>query len=86
MVSGLEKVTRCLGVPMKKASILFVCMGNIRRSPATEAVFAKLDEEFQDGRELDILVRSAGTEGFHVGKRPDARMRAARDARGRSRT
>ena len=63
---------------MKKASVLFVCMGNICRSPAAEAVLLRILSD----RDLDIRVESAGTEGYHVGDRPDPRMREASQARG----
>lgn len=60
--------------------LLFVCLGNICRSPAAEGVFlhqialAGLQEAFQ--------VDSAGTGGWHVGKPADPRMRAAAARRG----
>ncbi|EDM27568.1 putative low molecular weight protein-tyrosine-phosphatase [Lentisphaera araneosa HTCC2155] len=55
---------------MKK--ILFVCLGNICRSPAAEGVFkAKLTEQ---GLESDYVVDSAGTSGWHIGERADGRM------------
>jgi|SRR6056297_1149555 len=65
---------------MKKTSILFVCMGNICRSPAAEAVMKKL----VDQAGLDIRVESAGTEGYHVGELPDPRMRSHASRRGLS--
>lgn len=56
---------------MKK--ILFVCLGNICRSPAAEAVMkAKLKKV---GKEEAFYVDSAGTYGGHSGALPDARMR-----------
>ena len=59
--------------------ILFVCWGNICRSPAAEATFRKLLKE----RELDkkITCDSAGTIGQHHGNSPDSRMRKAAQAR-----
>lgn len=54
--------------------ILFVCMGNICRSPAAEIVFRKMVGDA--GREADFEIDSAGTIGFHKGKPPDARMAA----------
>ena len=51
--------------------VLFVCTGNICRSPTAEAVFAhKLREEGLSGH---FLVDSAGTHGYHVGAPPDSR-------------
>lgn len=63
-------------------SILFVCMGNICRSPAAEGVFRKLvnDAGLADAFEID----SAGTIGYHAGDRADSRMRAAAAQRGYS--
>ena len=61
-------------------SVLFVCMGNICRSPAAEAVFRKLAADA--GRVADFDIDSAGTTGFHAGSPADARMRAAAEARG----
>ncbi|TWU43276.1 Low molecular weight protein-tyrosine-phosphatase YfkJ [Novipirellula aureliae] len=58
--------------------VLFVCMGNICRSPAGEAVMRRFAQEYG----ADVVVESAGTHGYHVGKRPDPRMRAAAEARG----
>lgn len=50
--------------------ILFVCLGNICRSPAGESVLKKLAEE----RRLPIDVDSAGLGTWHLGKGPDKRM------------
>lgn len=60
--------------------ILFVCMGNICRSPAGEGVLAKMvvDAGLSDRIKID----SAGTLGMHAGNPPDSRMRAAATARG----
>jgi len=54
-------------------SILFVCLGNICRSPLVEAVARK---HLADAG-LDTEVASCGTGGWHVGKQADSRMRAA---------
>lgn len=51
--------------------ILFVCMGNICRSPTAEAVFRKLAAD--SGLSGQLEIESAGTHGFHVGRPPDAR-------------
>ncbi|GAA5898537.1 hypothetical protein JCM8208_004691 [Rhodotorula glutinis] len=50
-------------------SVLFVCLGNICRSPLAEAVFANLAKQ----RGYYIEVDSAGTAGYHVGEEPDER-------------
>jgi protein-tyrosine phosphatase len=60
--------------------ILFVCLGNICRSPTAEAVFAaKLAEA---GLQDQIQIDSCGTGDWHIGKAPDARARAAASERG----
>ncbi len=58
----------------KKVRVLFVCLGNICRSPAAEGIMKQLVEEndLQDFIEVD----SAGTSGWHEGDLPDERMRA----------
>jgi len=60
--------------------VLFVCLGNICRSPAAEGVF--LHQLAQAGLEGAFQVDSAGTGGWHVGHPADARMRAAAGRRG----
>lgn len=61
-------------------SVLFVCMGNICRSPTAEGVFRQL--VFDAGRDAEFEVDSAGTIGYHQGERADPRMRAAASGRG----
>ena len=58
---------------MDKRKILFVCLGNICRSPAAEGVMKKLLEERAGG--TDIVVDSAGIGPWHAGQLPDSRMR-----------
>ena len=60
--------------------ILFVCMGNICRSPTAEGVMRHLVREA--GLEDEIVIDSAGTGGWHVGDPPDRRATAAARARG----
>ncbi|MBE2282022.1 MAG: low molecular weight phosphotyrosine protein phosphatase [Prosthecobacter sp.] len=60
--------------------LLFVCMGNICRSPAAEGVMRALVESSGFGGH--IAIRSAGTGGWHAGKLPDQRMRNAAQKRG----
>lgn len=55
---------------MKK--VLFVCLGNICRSPAAEGAMVHLIK--QKGLEAGFLIDSAGTSGFHEGDDPDHRM------------
>ena len=59
-------------------SVLFVCLGNICRSPTAEAVFRARAEE------ADIQIDSAGTGAWHVGNPPDPRSRAEGERRGYS--
>ena len=59
--------------------ILFVCMGNICRSPTAEAVMRSLLEE---AGLADVEVESAGTGGWHAGEPPDARATDAAARRG----
>ena len=63
-------------------SILFVCMGNICRSPTAEGVFRKLVSDA--GRDAEFKIDSAGTISFHAGGKADRRMRAAAEGRGYS--
>jgi protein-tyrosine phosphatase len=58
--------------------VLFVCLGNICRSPTAEGVMRALVQEAG----LDVHVESAGTGPWHVGEPPDARAREAAGRRG----
>ena len=60
--------------------VLFVCLGNICRSPAAEGVFLHLLEK--RGLNDQFVVDSAGTGGWHVGNPADRRMQAAANRRG----
>jgi protein-tyrosine phosphatase len=60
--------------------ILFVCLGNICRSPTAEGVMRQKLREA--GLADDVDVESAGTGGWHVGHAPDERASAAAGARG----
>ncbi len=64
----------------RAVSVLFVCMGNICRSPTAEGVFRRLLAEA--GLEGRVRVDSAGTHGYHIGAPPDRRAAAAAKARG----
>ena len=61
-------------------SVLFVCTGNICRSPTAEAVFRKMVQD--EGLEEVILIESAGTTDFHEGQAADARARETARGRG----
>jgi protein-tyrosine phosphatase len=60
--------------------ILFVCMGNICRSPTAEGVMRALLRE--EGLEATVDLDSAGTGGWHAGEPPDARATEAARRRG----
>jgi len=66
--------------PAQQTAVLFVCMGNICRSPTAEGVFRKLVEE--RAPQLRIRIDSAGTHDYHVGEAPDPRAIAAAARRG----
>lgn len=63
---------------MTVSSILFVCLGNICRSPLVEAVARKHFAQIG----LDIEVASCGTGGWHIGAGADSRMRTAGSSAG----
>jgi len=65
---------------VREVSILFVCLGNICRSPTAEAVFRTLAA--REAPQLRILIDSAGTADYHVGCAPDARAQQAARRRG----
>lgn len=64
----------------RPSRVLFVCWGNICRSPTAEAIMCRLVDEA--GLSGLIVVDSAGTSGEHAGDRPDRRALAEADARG----
>jgi protein-tyrosine phosphatase len=63
-----------------KIKVLFVCMGNICRSPTAEGAFRQLvkDNGYSDRFEID----SAGTHSYHIGNPPDRRSQQAASVRG----
>jgi len=63
-----------------KTSVLFVCMGNICRSPTADAVFRHVVSKAGLGHE--IFVDSAGTHAYHVGDPPDRRTQCSALRRG----
>jgi protein-tyrosine phosphatase len=65
---------------MEKIKVLFVCMGNICRSPTAEGVFTKLIAE--KNLTPQFAIDSAGTHAYHVGNPPDARAQQAALKRG----
>lgn len=60
--------------------VLFVCMGNICRSPTAEAVFATLVQ--RAGLSSTFEIDSAGTHDYHIGRPPDSRAIVAAERRG----
>lgn len=64
----------------EKKRLLFVCLGNICRSPAAEGVMRSLAD--RAGRSAEFAIDSAGIGGWHVGQLPDERMRRCGRRRG----
>lgn len=64
----------------KTNSVLFVCLGNICRSPTGEGVMLSVIEE--RGLADEFAIDSAGTAGYHIGNRADSRMREHATRRG----
>lgn len=65
---------------MAEISVLFICSGNICRSPTAQGVFEH--RVMQAGLREKVFVDSAGTHGFHVGSQPDTRAQRAATRRG----
>lgn len=65
---------------MNQIKVLFVCMGNICRSPTAEGVFNKVIED--NGTANRFIVDSAGTHAYHIGEQSDARSRQTAISRG----
>lgn len=63
-----------------KNKILFVCLGNICRSPAAHGIME--DMVAREGLKEEFEIDSAGTSAYHSGELPDGRMRAAAFSRG----
>ena len=65
---------------IKTVSVVFVCMGNICRSPTAEGVFRHVVHvnNLQDVIKID----SAGTHAYHIGESPDSRSQATAKSRG----
>ncbi|KAJ4890550.1 Protein-tyrosine phosphatase [Raphanus sativus] len=64
----------------KPFSVLFVCLGNICRSPAAEGVFRDIVKK--RGLDSSFIIDSAGTIDYHEGNMADPRMRSAAKRRG----
>ena len=63
---------------MHRPKVLFICLGNICRSPTAEAVFRARAK----AADLDVHIDSAGTSGWHIGEPPDPRSIEAGEMRG----
>lgn len=63
-----------------KVSVIFVCLGNICRSPTAHGVFRQIVKDA--GLEGEILIDSAGTAGWHIGKHADERSIQTAQSRG----
>jgi protein-tyrosine phosphatase len=66
--------------PIDDFKILFVCLGNICRSPTFEGVFRDLAQ--REAPQLRVLADSAGTADYHIGSPPDERSQRAAARRG----
>lgn len=64
----------------KKIKVIFVCLGNICRSPTAEGVFRHLVQ--QEGHNNWISTESAGTHAYHIGEQPDRRAQQTALSRG----
>ena len=65
---------------IRELRVLFVCMGNICRSPTAHGVFRRLVED--SGLAARIHIDSAGTHAYHIGEQPDQRARQTALERG----
>lgn len=78
--AALMEILQQAGKMEDKINVVFVCMGNICRSPSAEGVFRHLVE--QRNLASRIVIDSAGTHAYHVGEAPDSRAQAAANRRG----
>lgn len=82
-IESLLRMFKSITEPSKsepRYRVLFVCMGNICRSPTAEGVFRKLLVERAPG--FSVEVDSAGTHAYHLGHAPDPRAQRAALGRG----
>lgn len=68
------------GPAKDKIGVLFVCMGNICRSPSAEGVFREVAK--RAGWTRKLIIDSAGTHDYHIGEPPDVRAIASAQQRG----
>lgn len=76
----IENITIPPISPDKSTKVLFVCLGNICRSPAAEGVLLNIVDH--EGTADEWIIDSAGTGNYHIGQLPDRRMRVHARARG----
>lgn len=69
-----NRLIKKIEMKQKYIHLLFVCLGNICRSPAAEGIMKKMIED--EGLADRVFVDSAGTSNWNEGKSPDERMRA----------
>ena len=77
-LESIEAISRLKNKEVVK--VLFVCLGNICRSPAADGIMHAIVKEHDDEARWEI--DSAGTGGYHVGDLPDSRMRIHARRRG----
>jgi len=75
----VSRALACIDNP-RKPKVLFVCLGNICRSPAAEGLMKVAVNEVESS--VGWTIDSAGTGNYHIGDLPDARMRAHARRRG----
>lgn len=80
----MDPLPAAMPSPRPRRQVLFVCLGNICRSPAAEIIFRKLVADA--GRTDEFHIDSAGTIAHHQGSPPDPRMSAALQRNGFSAT
>lgn len=80
MPNSLSLVGTSMSLPNEPHRVLFVCLGNICRSPAAEIIFRKLVAD--EGLEAEFEIDSAGTISHHEGSPPDSRMAESLERKG----
>jgi protein-tyrosine phosphatase len=80
MSFGLKSSIICEMEKKQEISVLFVCTGNICRSPTAEAVFRQIVDKRAAGQ--NVTHDSAGTHGYHIGDPPDYRSVAVARSNG----
>ena len=79
---AIFEASRAGSLRRTRVKVVFVCTGNICRSPTAEAVFRRMVEEA--GMADRVVIDSAGTHGYHIGEPPDPRTEGAAATRGYS--